>query len=979
MPTKNCDSCRKSTDIPTRQTLRRRALRNATLTLIVFAIIQAGWAVGDFEVGNRAQAQLFDALDAHPPRWNLGDNDCSARVISHGHLAEGGIDNRACESIVFLAGHGTRTLLTYPIEPTRPLDHLNASLAVKSAKAGARIGFRVRFPFIRDQETRKSVAVIVYGAAYDSAGEFKTIGVGLIQRELRVKTIAIRKQYGIDADVSEPYVDAIIVNAYCGPGTTSICLDQLSVDGMIPIGDADDAARSPSDRGQPNDGSRTQAAHSGSANSPAGGSAESGERMRAFKADRVTRILQHNGEPLPWVRSLGFDAVLLSSPPTAEILREAIRARMLIYAPPPSAPDPKLEPLLEPIVGWYIGSDVALDSRRVEQTRLTSIRLRNWPSRWQRPVIAAPVEDFRRYAPFVDAMICDAAIRGRGLTADEEIAELTAAQKYTGDAVEFAVGVSSMPPDALVAQTQAIAAAIGAPGPLSIRWHSMWTQVFRALETAPDAILYRSRRALSSGAAIDSNRSMALSYINRTTAMVDPWVSVSRTGVPSRVSGARYRAGRISFDGTDLLFVTSTQSRGTQVLAGDGDTIEIALSPDESARTYWRMSHFTAERIMPIVDGNGARLEIVSPDVVEIIVSSQSPALGGQLGSVAARYAKQATLDRWQLTRDRVNEVSESWETALSMRVTEQTRPSEMIRVAQQTLAQAEPLYRAGDWESSLRMATRADAWGIRAEWQLADAIMPDWPAPTSAPPIDCGSALTQIIWTPMTRDQDWSRNLLTTGSLDTPDLLTDGRWVFGRRLAGVAESVVAHTGRGAFSGGGALSARVIALDGAESVNALPGGYAGTAIQIRSPSIHVAKGTTYRIDAMVKTLGFGGTHQGLLAYDTVGGPELGTLIRGRSTWTPVRIFRHSVEGGEVSAVFELLGSGEATIDEVSIRVWEPSVINSTQFRPIAGDIRISPIDPSATGGAQLAPAGTAVNNATRVTGRPNPGAAKETR
>ena len=126
-----------------------------------------------------------------------------------------------------------------------------------------------------------------------------------------------------------------------------------------------------------------------------------------FVLAKSTRILQHNDEPLSWVRSLGFDAVLLSDPPDASILSEAIRARVLIYAPPPPAPDPSLQSLLEPVAGWYIGSGETLDNRQVEQTALTSRRLRAWPARWQRPLVAAPAEAWPQYAPLVDAIIND--------------------------------------------------------------------------------------------------------------------------------------------------------------------------------------------------------------------------------------------------------------------------------------------------------------------------------------------------------------------------------------------------------------------------------------------------------------------------------------------------------------------------------------------------------------------------------------------
>ena len=89
-------------------------------------------------VASHAQAQIYDSLDAHPPRWYLDESDCDARVTSQGHLAEGGVGGGACETITFAAGHGTKALLVYPIEPVRPLDDLTANVSVMSARSGAR-------------------------------------------------------------------------------------------------------------------------------------------------------------------------------------------------------------------------------------------------------------------------------------------------------------------------------------------------------------------------------------------------------------------------------------------------------------------------------------------------------------------------------------------------------------------------------------------------------------------------------------------------------------------------------------------------------------------------------------------------------------------------------------------------------------------------------------------------------------------------
>ncbi len=193
---------------------------------------------------------------------------------------------------------------------------------------------------------------------------------------------------------------------------------------------------------------------------------------------------------------------------------------------------------------------------------------------------------------------------------------------------------------------------------------------------------------------------------------------------------------------------------------------------------------------------------------------------------------------------------------------------------------------------------------------------------------MDCGCAEIQTAWHPLMDDDGWGTNRIPTGSLDTEDLL--GRWSFGRRNKERVESEVMFAGRGTFQGTGALRARVTAL----AEDALPGGYEGTAIQIRSPSVRVAGGTAIRIDVMVRTLGFGRPHQGVLVYDTIGGQELGVLIRGRADWTPVRLYRQVVVDSEVSVMFELIGAGEATLDDVQLRIWEPKSPRVLPLRPI---------------------------------------------
>lgn len=862
-----------------------------------------------------AGAQIHDSLDTHPPRWQLSGSDCQARISDHSNPSDGGLDGGGCEQITLVAGHGSEALLVYPIQPMRPIDDLCAHVSVKCVKPGVSVGFRVRYPFLRDPETHQAVSVIIYGAQYESPGEFAKIGVGLIERPLRLKNVALRNQYGREADLSDPYVDGVVINAYTGAGKTSLRLDELRIDGLVPV-DPDIVtgnARSDDPRGGDQTALRM-------ATAPADGSSlRSPSANVAFPVGSILRILQYNGEPLSWVRTLGFDAVLLPSAPDAAILREALRAQLLIYAPPPSAPSPALESMLDPVAGWYLGSGEALDSRHVESIAATAQRLRAWPERWQRPLVGAPSEAWQRYALWLDAIIDDLPPRVRGLGADEIVAQMAAMRRPVGQRVAMAIGVHSMPPPALQAQNEAIAAQIGAARPDSFRWHAMWVEVMRALESKPAAILYRSTRSLASGTPLDSQRSMALSFVNRMIASISPWLSGTTSSQPPAITGGPYRASRFTSGATELLVITTAAARGSEVLAGDGGAIEIQLTPADATKMAWRATHFSAERLSLASTPTGPILQIVSPDVVEIVMLSADPAEGGRLSQSAQRFARQASLDRWQLCTELVQRTEQAWVAATATGVVPRSVNRGLITAANRTLAESEAIYRAGDSDATLRMARRADAWALRSSWRLSEALMPDWPNPTSCPPIVGGAPDLQVMWRQRMNEGLWGPNRLTSGGLDDPHLTTTGRWQLGQRRQDQARVDVATVTRPAYQGGALRVTVSPATD-----QPLPGGYEGTLVQIRSPPVSVPAGTALRIDALVRTVGFGDPHQGVLVYDSIGGQELGVLLRGRSGWQPVRLYRQTIGETEVSVMFELLGAGEAIIDHVELRLWESS-------------------------------------------------------
>ncbi len=945
LPTTPCGRVRRLTE-RTVERLKPHAGLSSAFSRVVVSLFTSLCLAGSV-----AEGQLVDSLDAYPPRWQLASSDCEAIVTGHGNDPSGGLGGTGCERLTLRCGHGTEALLEYRIEPTRVIDELNATVYLKSAHTGQSIGFRVRFPFLTDPASGRPLSVVIVGANYREAGSWQRIGIGAIAQALRVKTYALRREYGGDADLSNPFVDAIVINAYVGPGESTLRLDQLVVDSMVAVTSmkslAAEGGRDAVTRPQ-----RFDTAKFGTAKYDAGrldtGPIDSGPIDAAtsprpsrrtttrspFPGGTITRILQHNGEPLDWIRSLGFDAVLLSQPPDQAILNAASRAGIKLYAPPPSEPDRRSDALLDPLAGYYLGT--SLPASRLATTAAEADRISRWPEAWRRPVLVAPAEAVRDFAVFSDAVVHDIPPTVRGLSPDEEVAAIAARVDRSGPTATGVIGIQTEVPVSLRRQLDSISAAIGAPRGNDLFWHALWLQVARSLESTPRAILFRSESSLTSGTARAQQRSLALSYINRYLESIGGLVAEGVGGSPLTTSGPPFRGGRIDFPGGQLLVLTTQAGHRGLTLAGDGGTLRVTLPPGDAGKTAWRLTHFTAERVGISTTSQGVSLELISPDVVETIVLSSDTSMGGRLAGSLKKLATRAATDRWQLGDEATTQVSEDWQAATVSRIAADSSTARgLLGAARGSLRDAEPALRGGDPGAALRMTRRSDAWMLKARWQLQSALSPDGKLDSaiSCPPLlTAGGLPAQILWWPLMSDAGWGDNLLVAGSLDSPELLGDAGWIVGKRpdsaWVATTDTRIVTT-----SAGGHLLASVVTPTG----QPLPGGYEGTALQIRSPSIRCGEKLPLRIDAKVRTLGFGGPDQGVLVYDSIGGPELGVLVKNASQWQSIRLYRQTPAEAELTVIFELIGAGEVAIDEVTVRTWSARAAEPIPMRQLDRD------------------------------------------
>ncbi len=879
------------------------------------------WAVvGCLAVARPLDAQLFDALEQLPLRWQLAENDCHAKVVKHQIDPTGGHDRGPCEAVTLAAGHGTRLLLEYRISPSHVLDDLQAQLWVRSAQPGVRLGVRVRYPYVHDESSGRTVAAIVFGGTHRQAGKWEKLRIDNLPRRLREKEAAIRVEHGADADLRGAFVDAVLVDVYNQPGMMTIRLDDLSVEQMVPVGSVGVAAR-PS-IADPRLGTP---AYAGDASLPA-----------AFASDSITRILEYHGEPLSYLRSLGFDAVLLSQPPTAEILREASRARMLIYAPPPSAPNPDWETLLEPVAGWYLGT--SQDRSKLAAVQRESERLAAFPRRWQRATLIAPAEAWSEYAALVPSLVHDLPPTTLGLQPAEEQAYLSDIRARTKRSVQVAVGVQISPPSKLIQQLNAFANHVGASPVDDYGWHGLWLQSMRALQQCPQAIVFRSSSSLASGLPVDQKRALAVGFVNRCIEAISPLVARATPAGAMRCDGANYDAQRLSFGSSELILASTRSATERNVSTGEVELLRILPPPTMAHRFAWRLTGMTAERLDVANTPQGLAMEISVPDAVEIVLISDDPSLGHRISTRLARLAMPAALDRWQLTSESVFQTRSDWDSLVAAGVVAPAAiPRGLLAGAANTLVDGEPLYRGGDGPGTLRLARRADSWMMRSRARMLTSWQPPAGTRTSFPALLApGAVPLQVALLAQTQTGQWSRNLLPIGAFRSGRALAHSGWSHDRRIQADSRSRVevlsaVDTGNPSQADDSLLRVEVVS----NTDSPLPGGYAGTAVRVRSPAVDCPADRLVRVTANVRTLGFGGAFQGVLVYDSLGGPELGVLVRGADQWQRVEIYRHTAGATPLHVMFEVIGAGEAMIEDVSVQLWDEQPADRRRLRPIS--------------------------------------------
>jgi hypothetical protein len=165
-----------------------------------------------------------------------------------------------------------------------------------------------------------------------------------------------------------------------------------------------------------------------------------------------------------------------------------------------------------------------------------------------------------------------------------------------------------------------------------------------------------------------------------------------------------------------------------------------------------------------------------------------------------------------------------------------------------------------------------------------------------------------------------WSANALAAGDFESLEHLRATGWQNLSQAGGTVRTWVELSPQSPRGTGTSLRLQATALD----PKSPPGALEGSPLQIVSPPVPVRRGQLVRVRGWVRVPEpITASPDGLLAYDSLGGPALGARFSVTHSWQEFAFYRAAPTDGSVSLTLALTGLGEAFLDELSVTIHEP--------------------------------------------------------
>lgn len=858
-----------------------------------------------------AHGQMVDSFEGGSPRWQLVESDCQAQLALSEISPSLPHSGQTCELIELVCSNGTFAYLAAPIEPCAIIDELAPSIWVQCMSGRVRIGANVVFPNATHPTTGSRLNAILWGNTYNEPGRWQRLELNACEKLLAQEVAALRQSFGPRVNVEGAYIDSIVLNAYTGPGRYRLKVDDLTLQGLIPI----------SSMGQPVAVDwRTRWRWRDGANSEEG-------RWQSTLSTRIPGWWQYQGESMPWLQSLGFNGLLLNRVPSDALLTEARSASLAVISPPPSQSLAVDENVWDTVKGWLVGA--AVDGRGLKDLQREVARVGQFDDTLRRTTVAEAMEEYWAFSRVVDELVVPVPSNMSAGLPSDKLQWLTANLR---DSSRRGSGWVSMTTDSLpswheqIVQTQKIvepgAAELETTDAVQLR-----LQVARAVAAGARGFLFRSAVPLDISSNEHKVRVAAMRTVNRDLALIGPWITGGQVAPIPQLDREDYAAAAWAASRSHLVMFINNAPDSQLCVPPTRDRPLVARMPlPAGIHNVLRVTNGNVQSLLLTPSAEGMSWEIREPGPIEFCVLTDNPQVERYVSRHTAASATEAAEDSLDIAGHQLQIASRLTTTRWPEVMDELPRRyMRTITAGQERVDQGYQELRAGRPGRAVEAAAHAyDAAQLIVHESFRTAIT-NLATPQSSPLVLSPATLPYHWLLARSCDRSLWRALPLPGNeLANLNAMIDSGWDQQRRLDQRAEMLVELVPRATdVSSGPGLRLAAVAKPGQR----LPGGYEGASIRVRSAPSQAATGDLVRVTARaVIRRAPVEPGAGLLVYDNKGGPALGQLVRGNAgEVVPIELFRFVTDETPFCVLTELRGACDIVLEGLSLNAIQPAV------------------------------------------------------
>ena len=908
----------------------------------------AGSALGEpmpREIVTPRDGLVREGFEGAQPRLAVLECDGPYRIESH-QLAPGAHSGYQCEELQLRLGQGTKCYVGMPVTPVRVIDELAVTAWVKCDRAGTQLLARVVLPHTSDPRTGKPAGFLAVGETYKDVGRWQALRLTDVPNQITKGARALQAQFGPQAliDTREACLDHVVLNVHTGAGQIRLMVDDVELSGAV-VADASPAPGGP-------------AVVAGS--HPSGESLPKRPEIRCQGSQLIVagrpvfvRAVEHRGEAIDFLKSLGFNAVWFRQGPAEDVLTEAARARLWVICPPPQPaatppanPFAPLGPAWSSVLAWDLGQGLSEPHFDWFCQQAKWLRQADrGPNSQARPILCDPLTDCRLLSRHADILLPSR----RPLASSLELADygiwLRERAHLARPGMPLWTVVQTQPLAAYAAQATALAPGTMTSGTMTsgtmtsstmpsagVSVEQLRLLAFLGVASGARGLLFESRSRLDGQDVETRRRAMSLELVNLELGLIEPWGAAGSLLANVSTSEPQVAAGLLQIDKARLL-LPMWLGRGTQFVAGQAAAanLSVVVPGIPPSHDGYQLTPVSLQRLDQRRAASGVR--VVMPDfaVATMVVFTADPMVLRSLNQRVAATSQRAARLQQDLGQMKLMGVEQLHQQMTALSGASPHGP-QYLALGRSLLQQSEAALRANDFQRAYQFAEQ----GMRplrllerAYWEKAI----EGQSPTASPlTADSGTLPHQAWFSQALRRAAWSPNLLPAGDCEDVQKMRSAGWRLsqhpspGVRAVGDVTTGNAHAGT--------FSVRLAAH--ATDPKSPPELLESPCVWLTTPPVKMPVGSIVRIHGWIRVPApITSSVDGVMIFDSLAGPALavradaapaatGTTI-GSGAWQEFTLYRaalpeHAADGQNADLVvtFALTGLGEAWIDDVTI-------------------------------------------------------------